>query len=186
VLFRSASIDALIGALESYEGTLIFISHDVYFIRQLAKYVLHVNNGELMHYHGDYQYYLEKSVAIAAAIAASAAPVAPPVTSSRPKGKEQKRSEAEARNVRSRERREQEQLVATLEKEIARLEQKQKELAAELEKPETYDKPGRAVAVNRELSAAAEDLTRATADWERAAARVNELKPALKPDLTPS
>jgi ATP-binding cassette subfamily F protein 3 len=181
-----ASIDALIGALESYEGTLIFISHDVYFIRQLAKYVLHVNNGELMHYHGDYQYYLEKSAAIAAAIAASAAPAAPPPVSTRAKGKEQKRSEAEARNVRSRERREQEQLVATLEKEIAKLEEKQKELAAELEKPETYDKPGRAVAVNRELSTVTEGLARATADWEQAAARVNELKPALKPDLAPS
>jgi ATP-binding cassette subfamily F protein 3 len=181
-----ASIDALIGALESYEGTLIFISHEVYFIRQLAKYVLHVNNGELMHYHGDYQYYLEKSAAIAAAIAASATPAAPLPVSTRAKGKEQKRSEAEARNVRSRERREQEQLVGTLEKEIARLEQKQKELAAELEDPATYDKPGRAVAVNRELSTVTEDLTRATADWEQAAARVNELKPALKPDLTVS
>ena len=181
-----ASIDALISALESYEGTLIFISHDVYFIRQLAKYVLHVNNGELMHYHGDYQYYLDKSAAIAAAIAASAAPIAPAAISTRAKGKEQKRSEAEARNVRSRERREQEQLVGTLEKEIARLEQKQKELAAELEKPETYDKPGRAVAINRELSTVTEDLARATADWEQAAARVNELKPALKPDLTVS
>jgi ATP-binding cassette subfamily F protein 3 len=181
-----ASIDALIGALESYEGTLIFISHDVYFIRQLAKYVLHVNNGELMHYHGDYQYYLEKSVAIAAAIAASAAPAAPVMNTSRPKGKEQKRSEAEARNVRSRERREQEQLVSTLEKEITRLEQKQKELAAELENPKTYDQPGRAVAVNRELSTITEDLKSASVDWERAAARVNELKPALKPDLTPS
>ena len=88
--------------------------------------------------------------------------------------------------MRSRERREQEQIVGTLEKEIARLEQKQKELAAELENPETYDQPGRAVAVNRELSTVTEDLTRATADWEHAAARVNELKPALKPDLTPS
>jgi ATP-binding cassette subfamily F protein 3 len=181
-----ASIDALISALESYEGTLIFISHDVYFIRQLARYVLHVNNGELMHYHGDYQYYLEKSAAIAAAIAASAAPAAPPPISTRAKGKEQKRSEAEARNVRSRERREQEQLVGNLEKEIGRLEQTQKELAAELEKPETYDKPGRAVAVNRELSTVTEDLSRATADWEQAAARVNELKPALKVDLTVS
>ncbi len=181
-----ASIDALIGALESYEGTLIFISHDVYFIRQLAKYVLHVNNGELMHYHGDYQYYLEKSAAIAAAIAASAVPAAPPAQSSRPKGKEQKREEAEARNARSKERREQEKIVADTEKEIARLEQKQKELAAELEDPATYDKPGRAVAVNRELSTVTEDLTRVTADWEQAAARVNELKPALKPDLAPS
>ena len=181
-----ASIDALIGALESYEGTLIFISHDVYFIRQLAKYVLHVNNGELMHYHGDYQYYLEKSAAIAAAIAATAAPVAPVAESSRSKSKVQKRSEAEARQVRSQARRAQEKIVGDLEREIARLEQTQKELAAELEKPETYEKSGRAVAVNRELSTVTENLARVTAEWEQAAARLNELQPALKPDLTAS
>src|SRR5471032_1073679 len=38
-----ASIDALIAALEEFAGTLIFISHDVYFIRKLARHVLHVN-----------------------------------------------------------------------------------------------------------------------------------------------
>src|SRR6266699_3493282 len=37
------SIDALIGALKQYHGTLIFISHDVYFIRALANHVVHVN-----------------------------------------------------------------------------------------------------------------------------------------------
>src|SRR5439155_24682797 len=55
------SIDALIHALEQFSGTLIFISHDVYFIRQLARHVLHIDAGKLTHYHGDYQYYLEKS-----------------------------------------------------------------------------------------------------------------------------
>src|SRR5882724_4828832 len=178
-----ASIDALIHALSSYEGILIFISHDVYFIRQLARHVLHVNNGVLTHYHGDYQYYLEKS----AATAAQTVVTKPTVTESpRTKAREQKRSEAEARQARSRERRAQEQIVSGLEKEIARLEQTQRELAAELEKPETYEKPGRAVAINRELSAATEDLARAVASWEEAAARLSELKPAAQPDLTVS
>ncbi len=39
------SIDALVGALAQYEGTLIFISHDVYFIRAVAKTVLHISAG---------------------------------------------------------------------------------------------------------------------------------------------
>ena len=65
---------------------------------------------------------------------------------------------------------------AALEKEIARLEQRQKELTAELENPETYRQPGRAVAVNRELTHVTEDLARAIADWEQAAARLAELK----------
>jgi len=60
------SIDALVGALEQYEGTLIFISHDVYFIRAVAKSVLHISAGQLTPYAGDYDYYLEKSRATSA------------------------------------------------------------------------------------------------------------------------
>jgi ATP-binding cassette, subfamily F, member 3 len=56
-----ASIDALIDALKQYQGTLIFISHDVYFIRALAQTVLHISAGKLTPYSGDYDYYLEKS-----------------------------------------------------------------------------------------------------------------------------
>ena len=56
-----ASIDALIDALKQYQGTLIFISHDVYFIRALAQTVLHISAGNLTSYSGDYDYYLEKS-----------------------------------------------------------------------------------------------------------------------------
>ena len=58
-----ASIDALVLALEQYEGTLIFISHDVHFIRALAKKVLHIDAGKLTPYAGNYDYYLEKSQA---------------------------------------------------------------------------------------------------------------------------
>jgi ATP-binding cassette subfamily F protein 3 len=54
------SIDALIGALKQYEGTIIFISHDVHFIRAIATTVLHVSAGRLTPYAGDYDYYLEK------------------------------------------------------------------------------------------------------------------------------
>src|SRR5208283_5659481 len=53
-----ASIDALIEALQPYEGTLIFISHDVHFIRVLANHVVRVENGRLRHFTGGYQYYL--------------------------------------------------------------------------------------------------------------------------------
>lgn len=55
------SVESLILALQSYEGTLVFISHDVHFIRKLATKVLHVNNGKVAVYSGDYDYYLEKS-----------------------------------------------------------------------------------------------------------------------------
>src|SRR5215216_2981188 len=66
------SIDALVGALKNYEGTLIFISHDVHFIKSLAQTVLHVHSGRLTPYAGDYDYYLEKSKATDARAALTA------------------------------------------------------------------------------------------------------------------
>jgi ATP-binding cassette subfamily F protein 3 len=72
------SIDALIGALKQYHGTLIFISHDVHFIRAIATSVLHVTGGanrtggKLTFYPGDYDYYLDKSKATSARIALTA------------------------------------------------------------------------------------------------------------------
>src|ERR1051326_4652823 len=58
------SIDALAAALDQYQGTLIFISHDVYFIRALATHVVRVCAGQLTHYPGGYQYYLDKTAAV--------------------------------------------------------------------------------------------------------------------------
>lgn len=55
------SVESLILALQNYEGTLVFISHDVHFIRKLATKVLHVRNGRVIPYPGGYEYYLEKS-----------------------------------------------------------------------------------------------------------------------------
>src|ERR1022692_2079170 len=55
------TVESLTLALERYEGTLVFISHDVHFIRKLATKVLHVNAGEVVPYVGGYDYFLEKT-----------------------------------------------------------------------------------------------------------------------------
>ncbi len=63
------SIDSLVQALKNYEGTLVFISHDVHFIRTLAETTLHITrnekdpeNGALVtRYTGGYDYFIEKS-----------------------------------------------------------------------------------------------------------------------------
>ncbi len=57
------TVESLILALEAYEGTLVFISHDVHFIRKLATKVLHVTDGKAMSYPGGYDYFLEKTAA---------------------------------------------------------------------------------------------------------------------------
>ena len=55
------TVESLTLALERYEGTLVFISHDVHFISQLATKVLHVNAGTVTPYVGGYEYFLEKT-----------------------------------------------------------------------------------------------------------------------------
>jgi ATP-binding cassette subfamily F protein 3 len=177
------SIDALIGALKQYHGTLIFISHDVHFIRAIATSVLHINAGQLTPYPGDYDYYLDKSKATSARTALTAGSngnigggvtAAPdhPLPGLREQ-KARKRLEAETRNAIAKARREKEKRLHELEMKIAALEGQQKELAAALEDPTAYEPGGRATAINRELSSVADDLARLTAEWENATATVS-------------
>jgi ATP-binding cassette, subfamily F, member 3 len=55
------SVEALVLALKAYTGTLVFISHDVHFIRSLSEKTIHINQGKLTTYAGGYDYYLEKT-----------------------------------------------------------------------------------------------------------------------------
>jgi ATP-binding cassette subfamily F protein 3 len=174
-----ASIDALVTALRQFEGTLVFISHDVYFIRAIASHVIHVKGGQLRRYPDGYDYYLEKTRAESAraGLTAGDKPGIPARAAVAPaedglSRKEQKRLEAEQRQARSKDRRLQQQVVHDLEKQIHELEQQQVELTAELEKPETYERNGRAMEINRELMHVVDDLTARTAEWEAAATKL--------------
>ena len=177
------SIDALIGALKQYEGTLLFISHDVHFIRELATSVLHISAGKLARYPGDYQYYLEKTRATSEKAALTAGSMLtnlqPPdatngatatVRVSTFKTKEQKRAEAEERQARSKQKRERETRVTQIEARIAEFEQRQKDLTNELESSATYESPGRPMQLNRELISVADELQRLNREWELASA----------------
>jgi len=179
------SIDALIGALRQYDGTLVFVSHDVHFIRSIATTVLHINAGRLTPYSGDYDYYLDKSRATSergALVAAlsdhrpSAAPQVPAIEAKPKMGmkevREQRRLESEKRQAAARERREREKRLQALEAEIATLEERQKKLAAELEDPSTYG-TGRDMDLNRQLIAIGDALEEATRNWEQTGAELS-------------
>ncbi len=190
------SIDALLYALDQFEGTLIFISHDVYFIRALANKVVHVNGGVLTHYAGDYQYYLDKtkSVSARAALTAGAKPndvrnPSPGLTATLSPSdgerdgvrgglsrKEQKRLEAEARQARSNKLKGQRQIVHDFEKKIQGLEKRQADITEELEKAETYQAGSRASALNREFSQNASEIEELTPLWEAAATKLADME----------
>ncbi|MBK9990120.1 MAG: ABC-F family ATP-binding cassette domain-containing protein [Verrucomicrobia bacterium] len=171
------SIDSLVGALKNYEGTLIFISHDVHFIRALAQNVLHVHSGRLTPYAGDYDYYLEKSKAGDARAALTAGFTdARPKQDTAPKAAAAQKPASSAKKATPNEIRKFREQVGQLEKAVAVLEAKQAELTAELEAPETYSTPGQAQHLNRELSSIVNQLASATTDWEKAASKLEEME----------
>jgi len=47
-------------AIQNYEGSVVIVSHDRYFISQTANKIVEIRDGELRLYRGNYQYYLEK------------------------------------------------------------------------------------------------------------------------------
>jgi len=175
-----ASIDALVTALKGYEGTFIFISHDVYFIRALAKNVLHVHSGRLTPYAGDYDYYLEKSRATNARAALTAGfvdarpvqnnGVAKPANNGGISKEEERARKAKLKQLRIE--------VGHLEEKVVQFEAQQNELTSALEAPETYTQPGKAQHLNRELSHVVDQLQTATHEWEKAAGVLAELEKA--------
>jgi ATP-binding cassette subfamily F protein 3 len=169
------SIDALIAALQTYEGTLFFVSHDVHFIRQIAKTVLHVHSGRLTPYAGDYAYYLEKSKAGNERAALTAG-----FTDGRPKQAEAPKAEkapaAAPTKLSGSDLRKLEKEVSRLEQLVADLEAKQAQLTTELADPATYAQGAKVQQLNADLKATTEALHAASADWEKAAQKLSEEK----------
>ncbi|MSR72802.1 MAG: ABC transporter ATP-binding protein [Opitutales bacterium] len=167
------SIDALIGALKTYEGTLIFISHDVHFIKAIAQNVLHVHSGRLTPYSGNYDYYLEKSKATNERAALTAG-----FTDGRPvqnikaaekasKPVEAKPNPAEIKKTKNE--------VTKLEQQVTDLESKQAKLMAVLSDPATYTQGTKVAELNTDLKATNEALAATTQLWEQAATRLAAL-----------
>jgi len=54
------AIEALVRALKAYQGTLVFISHDIHFVRSIANTVFDVKSGRVRKFPGNFDYYWEK------------------------------------------------------------------------------------------------------------------------------
>jgi ATP-binding cassette, subfamily F, member 3 len=161
------SKDVLLDALEDFGGTLIFVSHDRYFVDRLATKVIEVGHGSVEVYPGTYEEFHWSK----AQKAAAPAPVAPPPRDRRPSGhqktpptgktplgapaasppsyEEKKRSDAETRR-RQRAAQERAARVADLEARIAERETGIKSLEAEMALPAFYENRARAETVIRE------------------------------------
>ncbi|MCH2383718.1 MAG: ABC-F family ATP-binding cassette domain-containing protein [Pedosphaera sp.] len=173
------SIDTLIEALSQFNGTMVFISHDVHFIRKIASHVIHVEQGKLRHYPGPYDYYLEKtgqqSARAAETSLTNGSPVKAPDGAKREGAKTRKRREAEARQALSKKRKSQQAVIDKSEVRISSLEKRQGEIAGLLEQPETYSAGGQAQQLNRELMEINDELEQLNDRWSVAVDALNAI-----------
>ncbi|MEM9768735.1 MAG: ABC-F family ATP-binding cassette domain-containing protein [Cyanobacteria bacterium P01_D01_bin.71] len=93
--------ETLEAALQQYDGTILLVSHDRYFISQVANKIVEIRDGELRLYRGDYRYYLEKLEAEkeAARRQAAEAERAAKQAAKRRKQKEKQKEKAAARKA---------------------------------------------------------------------------------------
>ena len=173
------SIDTLIEALSQFNGTMVFISHDVHFIRKIASHVIHVEQGKLRHYPGPYDYYLEKTGQQPARAAETSltngSPVKAPDGAKREDAKTRKRREAEARQALSKKRKSQQAVIDKSEVRISSLEKRQGEIAGLLEQPETYSAGGQAQQLNCELMEINDELEQLNDRWSVAVDALNAI-----------
>ncbi|MCB9877461.1 MAG: ATP-binding cassette domain-containing protein [Planctomycetes bacterium] len=175
-----SSIDALVEAMTQFAGTLVFISHDVHFIKTLANKVLHVADGKLTPYLGNYEFYLHQTKAASAREALTAGGG----NAGGGGSKKQKQAQAQpAKNTSQDGNRlspraamqKQQKVVDKLEQQIAQLEARAGELRGQLELPATWDDPKQAKALDAELQKVVQRLDAETAAWEVEAARLEEV-----------
>jgi ATP-binding cassette, subfamily F, member 3 len=158
------SIEALISALSQYEGTLVFVSHDVHFIRSIATSVIHLQPGQIRFYPGGYDYFVEKTATDTNQVpnAGSAAPSQRSQPGIRSEERERKRLEAEARQRRSQKERELRSELEQVETRILELKERQQELVVALQ-----ESNGSTSDQSLELKRVADELGMLMPEWER-------------------
>ena len=137
-----ASKEILEEALNSYTGTVFYVSHDRYFINQTATRILDLTNQAIVNYIGDYDYYLEKKEALTLAYASGNETNAENVSNSgnsaaSTPASDSKLSWQEQKEQQARERKRKNELKKT-EEEIVKLEDRNTEIDEELTKEEVY------------------------------------------------
>ncbi|MBT7405739.1 MAG: ABC-F family ATP-binding cassette domain-containing protein [Opitutae bacterium] len=178
------SIDAVIQALKDYTGTLIFVSHDLHFIRALAKRTIRIESGRSTDFPGDYDYYLWKSGSASekGGLVEGLRDARPTEHSAGPgknkavSAKERRRINAESQKKARQERNKMEQRVARLEKEILSLEEEQTEVNELLANPESYNDPEKGKALNEKAARIARRLKERNYEWEIEAGKLGELQ----------
>ncbi len=158
-----ASKEILEHALNDYTGTLLYVSHDRYFINQTATRILDLVNQKFVNYIGNYDYYLEKKEELTAAYTSevnasdSASPASAP--------SENKLSWQEQKEAQAKERKRQNDLRKTEER-ITALEERDSEIDQLMMKEEIFTNSVKCQELAQEKATIAEELEELYEKWE--------------------
>ena len=158
-----ASKEILEEALNSYTGTVLYVSHDRYFINQTATRILDLTNQSVVNYIGDYDYYLEKKEELTEKYAPSTAETATEAKEETPSEGRltwQQQKEEQARK------RKQENELKKVEKRIEELETRDKEIDDTLVLPDVCTNVGRCAELSREKDKIQQELEELYEKWE--------------------
>ena len=164
------SKEILEDALNGYEGTILYVSHDRYFINRTAHRILDLTEGQFVSYVGNYDYYLEKHDTVMAAIEANAprnadadSAVAAKAAESEVKldWKAQKEEQARLRKK--------ENDLKKCEEKIAELEERISEIDTEMSDPAIGTQVAKLQELTKEQAACQEQLEKLYEQWEELA-----------------
>lgn len=149
-------------ALNRYTGTVLYVSHDRYFINQTATRILDLTNQAMVNYIGNYDYYLEKKDELTQ-IYAPETVVAAEESSSTSKLDWKQQKEEQARQ------RKRENELKKTEQDIEKLENRDKEIDEEMAQPEIAVNVAECIRLSKEKAEIAEKLEVLYEKWEELA-----------------
>ena len=160
-----ASKEILEEALNSYTGTVLYVSHDRYFINQTATRIMDLTNQAIVNYIGDYDYYLEKKDQMTQIYApfqeANAVEVKEAVSETKLTWQQQKEEQAQKRK--------RENELKKVEARIEELETRDKEIDDTMVLPDICTNVAECTKLSREKAAIAEELEGLYEKWEELA-----------------
>ena len=166
-------------AIRNYEGTVLYVSHDRYFINKTATRIIELFSNRFDNYIGNYDYYIEKKEDVRAYGELQQKDKEPleaidPEEAQRLEEKESKRLDWESQKELSAKRRKWQNALQKAEEKIAKLEERKEELTASME--EVGSDVGRLMEIHREQEAIDKELEEQYAIWEESSLELENLE----------
>lgn len=159
-------------ALNHYEGTVLYVSHDRFFINQTAHRILDLEDGQLVSYLGNYDYYIEKHGDIYCDLKkkddVSSTSERTEITESKMNWQEQKENQAQKRKL--------ENALKKTEESIETIETKICELEEEMAKPDIATNIGKLSELSRTCETHKEDLNKLYEEWEKLSEELENIR----------